>query len=225
MELNKYDRKYKEFIKAKERLDVVEEKLRELPLRPLQTPFQRGWEVSIRLRDDITRRSDAELIYKLLDMGYSKSYITQSLKDVKAIRKGETEVPYVDWRGRKSMRTLLPNKKWIDEKQYNELPEHLKKYFDFDRLSVSYTRWGKKHYQLYLTPYWLKLKARPYIVTHQCIKGGELERERDELRSFLEEYWREWCDSGRRWMPKWKDDRKDTKMAIRKVMKGEVEDI
>lgn len=224
MEPNKYEKRYKEFIKAINRLDEVEEELRNLPLRPLKIPFQRGWEVSIRLRDDIARRSDVDTIYKIIELGYHEGYVTQSLNEVKAIRRGEKSIPYIDWRGRKGNRSLIPTKRHITEKQYEELPESIKKYLDFDRLCEIYKKYGRKTYSVYLPEYWLNLKARPHIVTHQYIKGGELERERDELRSFLEQYWRE-CGRGYYKEDRWKDDRKKIKINLRKLIKCEIEDV
>jgi hypothetical protein len=226
MVLDKYEKKYKEFIKAQDRLHKIEEELRKLPLRPLKVPFQKGWEVTIRLRDDIARRTDAPIIQKLIDLGYHKSYVTPKLSDVKAIRRGEKSVPYTDWRGRKGTRSLIPDKRSLTEEQFKELPLSLQKYLDFDRTCTTYIKWGRKTYHIYLPEYWLCLKARPNIITHQHIKGGELEKEEQELKDFLDEYWREWCGGyGRSWLPRWRDERPTIKVAVRKFLKGETEDV
>ena len=49
-ELDKYEKKYKSFLKMQRRLDEIKEELRKLPLRELKEPYQKGWNISIRLR-------------------------------------------------------------------------------------------------------------------------------------------------------------------------------
>jgi hypothetical protein len=226
MVLDKYEKKYKEFLKAEKRLHEIQKELRNIPLVPLKVPFQKGWEVTIKLRDDIARRSDANVINTLLFLGYDKGYITKSLNDVKAIRKGQKSIPYIDAKGRKCSRSLIPSKKRVSEDRYNEFPNSMQKYFDYDRISLLFKTYGRKIYEVYLPDYWLVLKVRPYIVTHQRIKGGELETEEKKLKSFLEEYWREWFgNSGRSWLPRWRDERPSLKASIKKFLKGEIEDL
>ena len=219
MVLNKYDKKYREFLKAQKRLDEIQEELRKLPVRPLKMPYQRGWAVSVKLRDDIMRRTDAPLFENLLQLGYQEGYITTSLNDVKAIRRGEKFTSYINTKGQKVKCSLVPGKRMITEEQYKSLPLNVHKYMDFDPDSYLYKRYGRKTYAVYLPEYWLVLRARPHIVTHQYIKGGELEKEEQHLRSFLQEYWREWCPSGHAYLPKWKDERPTLKHETKKLLK------
>lgn len=222
MDLNKYKKKEKEFIRALKRLNKIEEELEDLPLIPLQEPFQQGWEVFIRLREDIARRADGEFLQSLIDIGYKKSYRTKSLKDIKAIRRGEKFVKYIDWRGRHATRSLIPDKLVFSEAKYNEFSERQKKYFylDFD-----YKNPSRKDYKIDLKEYQLQLKAKPYIVTHYREKGGELEREAEYLRSFLEEYWRTCENAYFDYRNKSSAQRARLRAAKQKFLKGEVEEI
>ena len=222
MDLNKYEKKEKEFIKALKRLNKIEEELKDLPLIPLQEPYQQGWEVSIRLREDIARRADGEVLQSLIEIGYNKSYRTKSLKDIKAIRRGEKFVKFTDWRGRPATRSLFPNKRVFSEAKYNEFSERQKKYFylDFD-----YKNPTRKDYKIDLKEYQLELKAKPYIVTHYREKGGELEREAEHLKSFLEEYWRTLGDNYRDYGDRSSVQRAKLRAAKQKFLKGEVEEI
>lgn len=220
MELNKYEKKQKEYIKAQDRLREVEELLRDVPLRPLKEPQQQGWEVTIKLREDIARRQDAPSILKVIELGYHKNYITRSLSDVKAIRKGIKEIPYIDWRGRKGMRSLVPQSKTLNEKQYLALTPDVQKYFYLDTWSEAYTKWGHKSYKFFILDHWIKLKARPNIVTHMRLKGGPLESEREELRTLLQTYWRE-CGWGGWDRDRWRDGRSKVKQTLKRIIKGE----
>lgn len=229
MRPDKHEKKYRQFLKAIERLEKIKEELRNLPLRPLKTPFQRGWVVTVKLRDDISRRKEAPEIKQALELGRHHEWVTRALKDVKAIRRGEKEIEWFDWRGRKVMRSLIPDPRHMTEKVYLTLPEPIKKWFSLVEVYNHNNTFAFKKAVLVLPDYWLTLRAKPNMITHQYLKGGPLEKEEQELKTFLKEYWREWCDGGsNRWKDDsehWKADRPKVRNATRRFLKGEADDI
>lgn len=186
--LNKYDKKYKDYLKLERDIDKLEKKLRKLPLVKLKEPFQKGWIVDIRLRDDVARRVNAKTILRIIDLAYTKSYITNSLKEVKMIRQG-IKYYYETYNGKKVHKDLVPGRKAINEKEYENLSEELKSYFYLDIYSDAYRLWNRKQYYGHLPDYYIELRARPNIMTHYYLKGGQLEKELAFLEDKRRNYW------------------------------------
>ena len=117
--LNKYDTKHKSFIKMQKRSQELQEELDKIPLRELKTPYQKGWLITYRLRDDISRRPDADLILQVLEAGWQKEVYVKDLEAVKAVRQGHTK--YVSKRKDKDGNfisvDLRPQRKLVDKKK------------------------------------------------------------------------------------------------------------
>lgn len=227
MKPNKYEETHKAFLKAYKRLEKVREELKQLPLRKLKEPFQQGWEVSIRLRDDIARRKDAESIMIAIKIGYRPFSYLAKLAHLKKLRTGEKG--YWDRAGKdRCWISYYPEEIRIKVKDYEALPEALQKHFcKHDDSTVHYGKvYTNVYYKICLPNYYTTLKARPNIITHYRVKGGPLEAEEAELEDFLKTYWREWFGAG-----KWRAAnphgrrRAETKAQIKKVLKGEEEDV
>lgn len=223
MLLKKQELKYKSFLKAEKRLNKVRELLRNLPLRELKEPYKKGWIIVTKLREDISRRKDAHIIQEVLENLYNIETTTRSLSAIKAIRKGVFEVPYTDYKGRRSMISLFSKHNYISKEKYENLSEQAKKYFTLDTSNELYVLHGFKRYYGYLPSYYLILKAKPNIITHERLRGGELEKEEKELEVFLDEYWRTEFNYSKQY-PRHKD-RTNTRALIQKFKKGEIEDI
>lgn len=222
MNLNKYEKQEKEYLKMEKRYNEIREEIYKLPLLPLPVPFQKGWEITQKLRDDIERRKDADEIKEAIRIGYYPTKYTEKEKEVKLIRSGKKnytitlkkEKFYVDLRLAK--RTVL-------EKEYDALPDKIKKYFILDTVHEAYTKYGRRYYHIYIPDYYLVLKAKPNMITHYREKGGELEKECQFLRDSLQEYWmKKW--GYHKQFPKNKD-RAKTRDQIKKFLKGEIDDI
>lgn len=221
-ELDKYEKKYKSFLKMQRRLNEIEEELRKLPLRELKEPYQKGWNISIRLRDDISRRDDAHIIQQIIDLGWYKEKYVTDINAVKAIRKGLKS--YICTRYKEPISiNLFPRRKDLTKEQYNNLPEKIKLNFCLDNFSERYLKYNRKYYYCYLPAYYTELRVRPNIITHERLKGGELESEKDFLRDKLWLLWNIYLRSGKR--INLKSERRITRDEIQKFKKGESEDI
>ena len=223
MQPDSEDRKYKEFLKMRKRMEDIRKILNKIPLVPLPEPIRKGWVVTIRLRDDIARRKDAAEILQLIDIGYQKEYITQSEKEVKIIRTGKKSYSYTKDKKRVT-KDLVPQRKRIDQKTFDTLTEKQKTYFDYDPTDHAFKKYGRKYYSLYIPDFWMTLKVRPNYVTHFRKRGGALEKEYEFLHDKVDLYWLTATGGYRKSYPKGKD-RTKTRAEIRKVIKGESDDI
>lgn len=221
-ELDKYEKKYKSFLKMQRRLDEIEDELKKLPLRELKEPYQKGWNISIRLRDDISRREDAHIIQQIIDLGWYKERYTTDLEAVKAVRKGLKSYICTKYKEPVSI-SLFPLRKDLTEEQYNNLPEKIKLNFCLDDFSERYLKYNRKYYYCHLPNYYTELKVRPNIITHERLKGGELESEKDFLRGKLQEFYRIYYYGYKR--INLKSERRIVRDEIQKYKKGENEDI
>ena len=225
MRQDKQEIAYKQHLKDERRMEEIDKLLKEIPLVPLETKFQSGWIVSIRLRDDIARRKDAEDILKIIELGYKKEYTTNSEKDVKIIRSGKTSYTYT-LNKKKTFRSLVPEKIRVDQKTYDTFTEKQKSYFYLDTFDYGFKKYAHKVYFVSLPSFWIRLKARPNIITHQRLKGGELEKEYAFLSDRSSEYWRLHTGYGYKDMENDPGrERVKTRTAIRKFIKGETDDI
>lgn len=221
-ELDKYEKKYKSFLKMQKRLDEINEELDKLPLRELKEPYQKGWNISIRLRDDISRREDAHIIQQIIDLGWYKEHYTTDLEAVKAVRKGLKSYIFTRYKEPISI-DLFPRRKNLTEEQYNNLPERVKLNFKLDNFSERYLKYNRKYYYCHLPSYYTELKVRPNIITHERLKGGELESEKDFLRDKLWLLWNIYLRSEKR--TNLKSERRIVRDEIQKFKKGEKDDI
>jgi len=222
MLLNKQDKKYKEYLRMEKELDDLREKLYKLPLIPLSEPYQKGWLITIKLRDDIANRKDANDILKAIEIGYYKERFTNSIEEVKAVRAGKKSYSKIVKKKRIAIE-LVPSIKYINEKTYIELPDKIRKYFYLDVFNESYKKYGYKLYQIKIPYYYITLKVKPNMITHTRQKGGELEERYEFLKYKLEGFWREKYNYSKSY-PRTKQ-RAETRDDIRKFIKGEVEDI
>ena len=223
MKQDKYEISHKNFLSYKKRIKKIEESLRETPLVELETPIQKGWVVSIRLRKDISRREDSVEILRLIELGYQKEYITKEEKYVKLIRNGKKHYSFT--RDKKKVYVhFVPHKKRIDEKTYDTFTEHLKTYFYLDTLDYSYQKRKIKSYVIDIPDFWIELKCRPNMLTHFRAKGGKLEKELAFLEDKVSEYWLTVGGGYGKSFPKTKQ-RTETRAKIKKFIKGEIEDI
>ena len=81
--INKYDLKYKEFLKLKRELSILGDKLKEIPWIKLEKPYQKGWIIQYDVRDDIKRRKDYPSLVELVES--IKERLTDIEIDVKLL--------------------------------------------------------------------------------------------------------------------------------------------
>jgi len=222
MNINKYEKQEKEYLKMEKRYHEIWGEISKLPLITLQEPVQKGWEITQKLRDDIAKRKEASEILEAIKIGYYPTRYTNSEEEVKLIRRGKKE--YTKTIDKKRVHiSLRLGKRTVLEKEYDALPDKIKKYFYLDTLHEAYTKYGRRYYHIYIPGYYLVLKAKPNMLTHYRSKGGELEKEYDFLRDSLQEYWmKKW--GYHKQFPKSKE-RAKTRDTIKKFLKGEIDDI
>lgn len=223
--LNKYETRYKSFLKMEKRYNELFNEIHKLPLRELKTPYQKGWVITYRLRDDISRRQDVQIIKDVLEAGWNKELYVKDIEAVKAVRHGKKSytTKHKDINGKFVSCDLRPQRKLINKKTYDELPDKIKAYFYLDTTHESYKKYGREYYYAVLPQYYLELKVRPNMITHERLKGGHLEEEYEFLKYKLQEYWRE-CNYGYERHHR-VSLRRQTRDKIHKFKKGEIDDI
>lgn len=222
--LNKYEAKHKSFIKMKKRHDELWDEIRKLPLRELKEPYQKGWIITYRLRDDISRRSDAHLILEVLEKGWNKELYVKEIEAVKAVRQGHKSYvsKHKDLNSKLISIDLRPQRKLVRKEEYEKFSDRVKEFFYLDTTHEAYLKYGREYYYATLPHFYTELKVRPNMITHERLKGGELEEEYEFLRDKLQEYWREYFGYGK--YPRG-SQRRETRDKIQKFKKGEADDI
>lgn len=151
----------------------IYQEILKLPLLPLSEPVQKGWEITQKLRDDIERRKDADELKEAIRIGYYPTRYTDKEKEVKLIRSGKKNYT-INVKKQRVCIDLRLSRRIILEKEYDTLPDKIKKYFYLDTTNEAYTKYGRRYYYIHIPDYYLVLKAKPNILTHYRQKGGEL---------------------------------------------------
>ncbi|MBS1622551.1 MAG: hypothetical protein JSS76_13375 [Bacteroidetes bacterium] len=220
MKPDKHDLEQKEIRRLRKRDRELWDAIRDQPYVELKEPFQRGWEVYYKLRDDISRRRDAEKIQDLLQLAFQECRVVRSVQHIKNVRKGEKGYYATDWDGRRRYVSYGPDPIHIDQKQYDQLEDHLKVWYHPENRR-EYAHYSQR-YRIILPEYWLVMKVRPHIVTHMQVIDGELYSESNCITRRLERiaYSRyRYCQyqAGQ--------ERMLLRLAIQKFIHGEAEDI
>lgn len=190
MKLDKYTLTEKKFYVAQKQLNELRERMRNLPYRKLEEPYQDGWKFTLVLRDDIARSNKAPALNYILDK-FSKSTYTKNPKHVSTVRKD----PTLD-----AFRKIIINRlvggyplyvRDITEKEYNELPEGYKKYFFIVSSFMSKVKHGGRiMYELNVPSYYFNVKTHKRIITQVQDIDPALKKQEAELKKILEPYWR-----------------------------------
>ena len=181
--LNKHDRYQKESRRLIKRLNEIRKEIRNQPFIDVP-PFQRGWETSIVLREDISNRSDADFILHLIDIGYHKTKHIHKLEHVKMIKRGIYEYDYKCGDGRTCTQSFVPDRISFSEKQFESLSIREKNYFY--QSSYAYYSYNRISYNLNIPKYWITLKVKAVFYDKIMDKNGELETEYQEVLSKLQ---------------------------------------
>lgn len=219
MLLNKYEKNFKFYLMVQRKVNELSEKIRKLPLKPLDKPIQKGWNVFIDLRDDIKRRQDYPILKQILDIVYKgRSGYIKKPEHIRMIRKGEKGY-YANGTNGQYWVDFSPKPKYIHRREYEKMSELQQKYF-----CKTHDLWNREHYVLNFPNYYFVLKVKPNILTHYIEKGSELEKEFH--------YWKDILDNPNN--PLWTNygksfpsskDRTRLRNTIQKFKKGEIEDI
>ena len=153
------------------------QKKRDLPLVALATPYQKGWERSFVLRDDIARSKEA-LFYKILlekinTMQYS------SEKSFKRRKKRKRKHVYVE---KLQVVKEFSESEWRSPKLALTAKEKVH-FYKRERWCSNCKRY-KIHY-VFNEPWRYVLRVKPNMVTHTKMVDAVLESEMDKLDNYL----------------------------------------
>lgn len=173
---NKREEKDREIRAAVREMDALQRITWNAPIVKLETPYQNGWLMYHVLRDDYTRRNDAEVFRTIL----------KQIGGISFCRKPSFE-------GRNG-KTYKPSFSIIGENEWKVLgwPEYYKKYFSFGLHRVIYNNDGFEYggghrlgYKFNRT-YCFATAIKPHIVTHIRTVVPEAQTRLAELRNHFD---------------------------------------
>lgn len=223
---DKHEKRYKEYLATEKRYNEIWQQLRNRPLVKLKEPFQKGWEIYLDLREDIKNRVDYSSIKAAFDL-VSSSVTTRNVSLIRRIRSNGRydKIQSENHLGNYKYRWAhLPSLSGIREDRTQKLSPDVKRWFSLDSYAEKWASFRGHWYYLDIPQYWIEMKVRPNIMTHQYLKGGDLEKEYEFLKSKLSLYWIEYATNYSSSYPAYKD-RAKMRAKIQKFKKGEIEDI
>lgn len=152
-------------------------KRRDLPLVPLEIPYQKGWQRNFKLRDDVARSNEASFYRELLEKINTWQFSPE--KSFKRNKKRKRKHVYVE--KVQNVKEFSPSK-WTSSK--NELTEKEKVHFyKRERWCSNFKRY-KVHY-VFNEPWRYVLLVSPYMVTHTRMVDSDLENEIDIIDNYI----------------------------------------
>ena len=132
-------------------------------------PFQEGWYRTFVLRDDATRRSDAHILKKVLDIVNNRVFCRKK------------DFLYYDWKEHKHL-PIEQKLNSISEREYEKLDEQLKSYF-YRYIEIQRFRYQLQEKITYKVrkPVFFVYKIYPRMITHRWIPDSEYESRRNYL--------------------------------------------
>lgn len=173
-----YEKKEKEAYRLLKRMDIIGPlatgHYRGSQMIELEKPIRRGWIRFYKVREDLAKSKEGPALNQVLELVQSSA------------RCDRKDFMNIGW-GKKRKRELKPIEQRlaaISEKKYNELPEHLKRYFT--RID-SISRWGGQKYSEYrVYPEWkFVFVVKPYYITRVPMTSSEAESEYELLKKKL----------------------------------------
>ncbi len=190
MKLDKHTLTEKKYYVAIKQLDALHEKMRNLPYRKLDEPYQDGWKLTLILRDDISRSPKAPVLQYILDK-YSNTFYVKNPKLISQIRKNPTIEQLHKLYVNKHHYGLDLGIKDITEKEYKELPDTHKKYFSLISNFMSKTRYGGRiMYECNIPNFYFKVKTDKRMIKQVQDIDPVLKKQEAELKKLLAPYWR-----------------------------------
>jgi len=161
-------------------INKKEKKLREqrwnLPLLPLDVPYQKGWKRFFILRDDVARSKDANFFTELLSKINTEQFANnKSFTKHKKKKRKKIEIDI------QQQLKSFSESEWIDNK-YCKLNDKERELF---KLVKRWCNNRKKFYNEFLfTESWrYVLKIKPHFITHYKMHDNVLEQQINELEN------------------------------------------
>ena len=170
----------KQLIKLYRRREHLAIKRCNLPLVPLETPYQKGWMRSYVLRDDVARSRHAAFYQTLLDKINTVTYHHD--KHFKISKKKKRKRILVDQpQALRTFRTYEWNS------THNKLTDAERVHFYPTQVV---TRKNTPSHTLYVfaEPWRYRLQVKPYMITHRKMVDEVLEQEIQQLDNYIERH-------------------------------------
>jgi hypothetical protein len=224
MRNNKKELDRKKGIQLEKRLNELYEIKRKSPWTPVAQPFQEGWKLVLKLIPEAERRKDGQAMSKALEV-CARDYVTRDSKVVSAVRRKSmfSDVKaLLTWRDDKGkLHYNGPVMVSIKPKTYVQLPPEVAKFF----YNVEVGKGRHIMYKCDIPVYYITVKVKKRMVTALQNVNPDVEKEISETRKALEPYWRSCGSHYDDHFGENKRERRHSKDAIQKVMKGEIEDV
>lgn len=169
----------KQVLKKYKRWNELWKIRRNIPLVPLEKPYQKGFVRFFVVRDDVKRSEDGDFFEGILKKINTKMY-SETQKFLKKKKKFGRKI-YVD---REQKLNRLSTYQWNDPKL--KLTTREKQYF-LKREEYSPFRKRYNVYYEFIEPWRFVLRVKPNMVTHYKPLDSDLEKEMSELDSFLDQ--------------------------------------
>lgn len=210
MKQDKHVLQEKKWIKAKKRLEEVWKLIRHTPSKKLETPYQKGWILSLVVREDIARSPRGPILQSIINKFATRGY-TRDPKVVSQIRK--KGLKYI---GKNTYSYSIPYIRDINEKTYISLS--VKEKACFTKNTIHSLRRKKDDYFFSVPSYVFTIKIDKNMITHVKDVDDALLKEKAELQAILEPYWRK-CGNRYGWDNYFdnRSERRKSKMDLQKL--------
>lgn len=172
----------KDFEKQLIQLSKTENKLwkerKNLPYVPLEKPYQKGWERSFFLREDVSRLSNADFYKSLLD----KINTFQHSPD-KTFKKRKRKYRKYVYQEKPHLLREFSEREWACSKL--KLSENEKTLFEKQEVWCIFQK-GLKISYVFKESWRFVLKVKPYIITHTKMVDEILEQELAEIENYID---------------------------------------
>lgn len=158
--------------------NVLWDKKRNLPLVPLEVPYQNGWIRYFVLRDDVRASVNADFYEHILEkintnlFSHNKNFTKR-----KRVRRKKISVPREQFLKKLSLYDLNSPKLGLTDKE--------KKLFSERKEYNSYKK-GFDIYYYFDEPWRFRLRVRPNMITHRQSIDADLESEMAQLENYIE---------------------------------------
>jgi hypothetical protein len=170
----------KQIRKKHKRSKELWELRRNIPLVPLETPYQKGFVRFFVVRDDVKRSKDGDFFEGILNKINTKMY-SETRKFLKKKRKFGRRI-YVE---REQKLVQLSAHQWNDPKL--GLTTREKQYF-LKREEYNHFRKRENIYYEFIESWRFVLRVNPNLITHYKPLHSDLEKEIDEVDSYLSQH-------------------------------------
>ncbi|QSW89500.1 hypothetical protein J0383_01490 [Flavobacterium endoglycinae] len=152
-------------------------KRRDLPLVPLEVPYQKGWQRNFKLRDDVAKSSEAPFYIELLEK--INTWQFSSEKAFKRKKKRKRKYVYVE-----KFQTVKEFSEWEWKSSKLELTEKEKAHFYRRERWCSNWKQYRIHY-VFNEPWRYVLRVSPYMITHTKMVDSDLESQIQLIENYI----------------------------------------